>query len=231
MAHVTGVIGISSGELARYAVFYDSVLHLSSPPNTALVLARGANIAENRNNITRDAIDMGAEWIWYIDDDQVFRSDTLLTLLNHNVDVVSGLYVHRSPPFMPVMFDWEDPNGHVHHKLLVKEESGLVPVVATGAGCLLVKTKVIKAMEPPYWTLGQLQKDAWCDDVDFCRRVREKGFKIWCDLDMWVGHQFNGTLWPTRNEHGEWITSFVKNSDCLATWPAAALVPDAEEGK
>jgi hypothetical protein len=225
MPTVKGVIGVSGAELARYAIFYDSLLHLATPPLTALIQARGANIAENRNGIAERALKMGAEWILYLDDDQVLAPHTLIDLLARNKDVISGLYVQREAPFTPLVFDQEDSEGYCLPRLLERGDRGLVSVKATGAGCMLVATNVLRAMEEPWWRLGQITKDGWGDDLNFCHRVREAGFEVWCDLDVVVGHQTNGTLWPKRGENGEWSTILVPRSDMIAEWPAAMRSP------
>ncbi len=222
---VSVVIGVSCNELARYAIFYVSLLHLRFPVQVDVFQARGANIAENRNLITERALSRGAEWILYVDDDQVFAPNTLTNLLAHNLDVVSGMYVSREMPFIPHMYDIEDERGFVRPRLIEPFESGLKLVNAVGAGCLLVSTKVIHSLEPPYWRLGQITKDGWNDDIDFCRRVRHAGFQIWCDTDTLVGHQTNGTLWPFRQPDGEWTTIMVQGSETIATWPAARRSP------
>ncbi len=222
---VDGVIAISGGELSRFAMFYDSVLHLIAPPNTAALVAKGANIAENRNGLAERAIGMGAEWILYLDDDQVLAPNTLAELLERDKDVISGLYVSRQPPFIPMVYDREDERGFCFPRLLETFDGGIHSVVATGAGCLLVKTKVLRALEKPYWRLGQITKDGWGDDLHFCRRVRELGFEIWVDLNVLVGHHTVGVLWPARQADGSWVTTFIQGSHVEPTsiWPAAKI--------
>src|SRR5438128_11686842 len=107
MANVVGAIGVSGGELARFATFQDSLLHLATPPGTAIIYAKGACIAENRNGNGERALAMGAEWILYLDDDQVLAPQTLLRLLKHDKDIISGLYVRREIPFVPCVYDRE----------------------------------------------------------------------------------------------------------------------------
>ena len=180
MPDVIGVVGISSPENARHSLFYSSLTNVAKPPHTALAHAIGSSISRNRNTIAEQALTAGAEWIWYVDDDQLFPLDTLLKLLARNVSVVSGLYLQRDFPYVPHMYDREEENGAVYPTHLAAGDAGLKSVLATGAGCLLVRTEVLKHLEPPYWRLGQnggpMGTDQWGDDIDFCRRVRAKGF-------------------------------------------------------
>lgn len=204
---IEGLIAISCPEFTRHSVFYGSLLNIDAPPNVVVWQTRSSNIADNRNTNTQKALELGAEWVFFVDDDQIFLTDTLTRLLADNLDIVSGLYMKREIPFLPVAFDREDERGYVKPKLLKPEDKGIIEVKATGAGCLLVKTKVFRAMGYPYWTLGQLDKVGWSDDIDFCRRARAAGFTINVDLGVKVGHLATCVIWPVQQEDGTWTTS------------------------
>ncbi len=45
------------------------------------------------------------KWLFLVNDDHMYPIDTIPRLLDHNVDVVSGLYFGRIQPFEPIMFD------------------------------------------------------------------------------------------------------------------------------
>ena len=218
---VTGVVGISSAESARHALFYSSLTNVTKPAGTALAHAIGPSISKNRNAIAEQALTAGAEWIWYVDDDQIFPADALFKLLARNVSIVSGLYLQRNAPYVPHMYDREETDGAVYPKYIETGDSGLKRVLSTGAGCLLVRTAVLKALEVPYWRLGQiggpLGADAWGDDIDFCRRVRAKGFTIWCDLDVPVGHFTTSLVCPSRNADGVWSTTLLESDGTPVT--------------
>lgn len=221
---VTGVIGISSPQLARYSQFYSRLTTVKRPAGTALAHAIGQVISANRNAISEQALETGAQWIWYVDDDQLFEPDTLMRLLDRNVDIVSGLYLQRTAPYIPHRYA---PNGTATDKIftqpLVQGDSGMSQVHAVGAGCFLIKTDVLRALEPPYWRLGQITPDGWGDDIDFCNRARAVGFNIWCDLDVPVGHYTVHSVFPSRDENGIWTTRLMEDQTHIASFPAAYL--------
>jgi hypothetical protein len=218
--NVSGYIGVSAAEQSRTTDFWDSFLGIDCPDGTVVKTGRGANIAANRNGHTRLMLESGAEWLFYVDDDHLFQPDILKRLLAHNVDVVSGLYVHRDAPFLPQMFDVEDEAGRCGHALLSQGERGLVERLSVGAGCLLVRRRVLEALQMPYWTLGQITPDEWGDDLDFCRRVRVAGFSIHVDLEAPIGHKVIGTLWPQRMPDGAWVTALSIGSGApIAAFP------------
>ena len=224
-------VGVSSGEMARYAAFCDSLIHVQGVTSTNVIWAKGANIAQNRNNIGEQAVNHGCDYIWYVDDDQIFHPQTLHRLMTHNLDIVSGMYLSREPPFIPHIYEKADNALGWWPRVLKKGQGGLVECVAAGAGCLLVKTNVLRKMEKPWWRLGQHDKVNWSDDCDFCARAIQAGFKIHVDMDCTVGHQLNVSIWPVKKPDGNWNTTMVYNhwsqqQQMLAEFPPAQAVED-----
>lgn len=217
------VIGVSAAETARFTEFWGSLCGMGSPCPVEVRVARGANIARNRNELTGYFLQSSKEWLWYLDDDQVLLPGTLGKLLAHGVEVVSGVYVSRNYPFLPLVYDQVREDGQIAFKELTTE-TGLIGVVATGAGCLLVHRRVLEALTPPYWTLGQIAPEAWGDDVDFCRRVRAAGFEVQVDVDTRVGHISQCTLWPERSATGWGTTLVTGNRPVCHIHPPSRLV-------
>jgi hypothetical protein len=90
---------------------------------------------------------------------------------------------------------------------LTPKRKGLVEAVNCGFGFVLMKVEIFKKMPKPWVRLGELVLDEWCDDVGFFNRVRAAGFKIYCDLDIRLGHMINLTLWPGQ-ENGVWTSVY-----------------------
>jgi hypothetical protein len=201
----TGVIGISTGEQARYALFYDDLTQVKRPEGTVVIHSTAPLVNECRNKIAEEALTLGAEWVWYVDDDHAFHSDTLMRLIARDVDIVSGLYISRTSPFKPIFYEEEQDEWLVMKKGLGSQDVGLKPVLAVGAGCLLVRTRVLKEMEPPYFRFTQSERAGIIgEDINFCRRARDLGFSIYCDLDAPVGHKTTITLYPHQTSVGTW---------------------------
>jgi GT2 family glycosyltransferase len=150
--------------------------------------------------------------ILFLDDDLAFKSDLLLRLLAHDKDIVSGYYLLRNYPHQPILFDFANEKGECRHMYPTDDQIGLVEAVAFGLGACLIKTSVFKAMQEPWIRLGELEKDHWCDDIGFFRRVREHGFKMYCDLNAPVGHMASVTIWPNRTPDNKWVVVYDTNS-------------------
>ena len=215
MANVTGVIGISSGESARYATFYDELTQVERPDNVVVLHATGLYIQKNRDQLARQALELEAEWIWYVDDDHIFPPDTLEKLLAHNVDIVSAVAVKRASPFLPIAYDDEDADGEAQNHRFATDDVGLKPVLATGAGCLLVRTPVHTAMGAPYWRFGMTKSgELDGEDIEFCKRARAKGFTIWYDFDAPIGHKMTVVAYP-QYTRGQWHIQLLDSKGVL----------------
>ena len=202
------MIGLSTGEMARRADFYDSYNMLDKPEGSILIASHGQSPAQNRNIIIREALRHECTHILFLDDDMVLPPHLLTGLLKHEVDVVTGLYLSRNYPHFPVTFDKAYESGKCKWAFLTADKEGLKRIVNCGFGCVLINTNVFRVMEDPWVTLGEIEKDGWCDDVAFFNKVRNLGIPIYCDYDMLVGHSLNVTLVPQRIG-GKWQTSYI----------------------
>lgn len=222
-------VAVPSSEHGRYNIFWDSLMHVEGVTSKNVLCCRSYNVAENRLILAETAIAQGYDAIWYVDDDQVFPPNTLQKLIAHDLDVVSGLYLYRGFPFTPIAYERVDERGFCYPRCLKEGDSGLVKVEAVGAGCLLVKTRVFAKLEWPWWRVGQFSAKDLGEDPEFCVRVRQAGFDIYCDLDAPVGHMMAAELWPLKTEQG-WKSVLVDKRRALVAWPAAVEVggaPDA----
>lgn len=200
------LIGIPTAEMARRADFYDYFNMLDKPDGTICSFSHGQSPARGRNLIIEQALEHNCTHIFFLDDDVAFKPDTLMRLMSHDVDMVTGLYLFRNYPHQPIIFDYSDEEGKCRH-INLENQTGLIEIVNAGLGCCLINTKVFRAIEKPYIRLGQLEKDGWCDDIDFFNRARAVGFKLYCDFNIPIGHFASITVWPSM-VNGKWHTVY-----------------------
>lgn len=201
-AYPPGTIIIVSGYLQRYTAFSQSLVSLATPPGTKLSWSSGVNIAGNLNK----AIERSeGEWIWIMGDDHIFAPDILLRLLNHDVDVVSPLVLMRQRPYAPIVFKRDLPDGTFEFwQGPDLPPGGLHQVAAASGAGMLVRRHVLDALDEPYFELGQIRTTEMSEDMFFYRKVREKGFKVYIDLDTLMGHITPAALWPRQTGDGGW---------------------------
>lgn len=214
-----GVIGVPCAELGRWSAFYACLAGLERPSDWEVVQARGSSVSANRNQIVGAALEKGAEWIFWLDDDLTFRPDVLTRLLAHQVDVVCGLSLRRHPPFQPLWFSALEGERVTWVEDLDPDERGLKRIAGCTSGGFLTHMSVFARVQAPWWTLGHIVADEWHDDVWFCRLLHEAGIAVWGDPNTHFGHMTNHEVWPHRGAEGQWNTVLARSNQAFAAMP------------
>jgi len=139
------------------------------------------------------------DYLLWIDSDVIFSPEHFQRLLDHKVDIVSGLYLMEGAKEFATVKDWDEgffiANGRFQFLTLQDLAfcRNLIDVAYTGMGFMLVRRGVFEAMEYPWFKplekrIGHMV-DFTMEDVAFCLRAREKGFKIFVDPAVRVGHE------------------------------------------
>lgn len=225
--HPRGTVVALASENGRYTRFSICMqaLGFNLPAGSAVKWQVGSDIAESRNQACEE---MEGDWIWFIDDDHAFRDDVLMKLLDRDVDIVTPICLRRMQPFLPI------PSGMDGNFLDVaaQEPDALVEVLAAGSSGMLIRKRVLDALERPWFALDHRGELPVSEDVNFCMRAREAGFKIHCDLGVRLGHITTAVVWPVYNEDMQaWLTGFtVADGAQLAIEPALIPPLPVEEG-
>lgn len=150
--------------------------------------------AMNRELILAEAINIGADLCFMIDDDMVFPQDIFERLYRHQVDVVAALAFTRNPPHLPVLYQQHEGWDPILRKAYSKMEwivnypkNKLVEVDAVGFGCVLIDMKVVRAITPPYC----MTSSGTGEDIFFCVQAKQAGFKVFSDTSTVIGHLSN----------------------------------------
>ena len=160
-----------------------------------IALQSGSLIYTSRNNLAVKAMEMEADYVFWLDSDMVFAPDTLLrmvdTLEKNNLDFLSGLYFRRVPPFSPVLYKklglLEDGSGAYWEEFEDIPQDGIFEVEGCGFGAVLIKPDVLFDVQAIYGTMFN-PLDSMGEDIAFCYRAREMGYKIFCDPSTVLGH-------------------------------------------
>lgn len=125
------------------------------------------------------------DYLLAIDHDVVFPADTLKKMLAHDKPVVSGIYRQRLEPQMLEVYN------HDMRRLDASQLTGsLQEIGGCGFGCVLVKKEVFANMSYPWFFYHQAlnHNNTFSEDLDFCKKAREKGFKIYADSSILCKH-------------------------------------------
>jgi hypothetical protein len=151
----------------------------------------GYQVDQVRNLIADWTIRNGFDYLFSVDSDMAFAPDTLIKLMAHDRDIVSGVYIQRIPGMHTIEImrkniyggvthvDWEDIKGQ-----------GLVPIDGCGFGCVLIKSEVLRAIPYPHFVYHSAidHANTISEDVHFCNQATDRGFTLWCDTDIQCEH-------------------------------------------
>ena len=173
---------------------------LQRPQGTVLLTAEGTTVAKQRNVLAQQALDLGAAWVLFVDDDHVFPPDALLRLLAWEIPVVGGLYVTRTPPYRSTAMHVTREPERRFTSLTVEEMSrdGLVDVDCLGMGFTLIRREAFDAVTAPYFMLGRFAPDEMGEDTYFTSQVRAAGLRVACDVGLVIPHLAVKAVVPAR---------------------------------
>jgi len=153
-----------------------------------------------RDEFARKALEIGADWILFYDDDQYIPRKMFQALMRHGdkYDIIVPLIFQRVHPYKPVVYtvnySWTKDEktgdsvfkGKTEH-IMDYPINHPFEVDAAGTGVMLVRTEVFKKVpEPWFFSNTSLGEDIW-----FCLQAKKLGFKILCDPRIKVGHLGN----------------------------------------
>ena len=98
-------------------------------------------VAEARNALTERAIELNADYVWWIDDDMKPPVDTLQRLFRMNTDIATAFCVQRTLPPCVMGFRFEGNKS----KILVGDEfEGIWTIDGAGMACILFTIGTLK---------------------------------------------------------------------------------------
>jgi hypothetical protein len=165
---------------------------------------QGAPIDHMRNTLVEAALRDGYDYLFFNDDDTCVPERGLIQLMSRDLDVVSGLYYTRHEPVQPLMYRETDKG---RWRITDYSIGQLLDVDYVGAGCLLIKREVLEKVGYPQfkWTAHDTSltnRDRFSEDMYFCRKAREAGFKVHMDTSVRCVHvglgkaEVNGSFVP-----------------------------------
>ena len=174
------------------SAFCQSLAMLQKVDECALAMQMGSLVYTSRNNLATRAIQMEADYVFWLDSDMVFEPDILVrmmkTLKENDLDFLTGLYFRRVAPYTPVLFDKMEIRHNMASWSEFKEiPEGLFEVGACGFGCVLMSTDVLLSVQSVHGNMfAPIANNG--EDIAFCWRARDCGYKLWCDPTAVCGH-------------------------------------------
>lgn len=146
----------------------------------------------SREYLVMAALESGADYMVFIDSDQLVTAEGLEKLLSHlddGEDIVTTLIFRKDPPFQPCIFSEQHllPNNQVSLTFYDVESEDLTKpfyVESCGFGCTALKTEIFTKVPQPWF----LPAPYTGEDITFMYRVRQLGYKVLCDPTIEIGH-------------------------------------------
>lgn len=179
-----GTIGIPHGDFIPSDSFH-SLISLNIPNNVQLLMSYGSGVSKARNNIVEG---IQGDWLAFIDSDMTFPSDALAKLLEHlknpEVDIVTAICYRKVPNYEPCIFK-KLPGNNPHYRYIGDwPKDRIFEIDACGSAFIVVKRHVYEAMTAPHYSYS----DFLSEDLNFCRKAKDYGFRIWADPTINIGH-------------------------------------------
>jgi len=189
---------------------FKAVWDMDKPCECDFEFVRGYDCATARNKIVQKALDGGYGHVMMVDSDVTPPKDALANLLSHDVDCVSGFYLHRNAANEPsdrtcacklldangkAYFNYPLESEYTKDELADMRERGenLVEIHGGGMGCILVKSDVFLRVKYPWFDWVNYRdnhRGMLSEDLYFCEELRKKGIPRHVDTRVACGHLF-----------------------------------------
>ena len=205
-------------------LFYQSVMAMvlktrEKYPNMKFATLTTGNtyVHQARQNMVNSFLEKKADYMLWIDDDNIPPEDGLIKLLEREKDIVSGLYFKRRPPYEPlIMMKRRQGIGSERRADIFRDgATELLQIHSTGFGFILIKREVLEKMREarmPHFSM----KVGLGEDIWFCVQAQGAGYDIWLDPTVEVGHLGDKPIITGkdyRNYYETHLSNLIKQAD------------------
>ena len=212
--------GLTIGEILRPETSATTALmawHIGrNGYNYSYLSEQSAYLDENANHVFERAQKNGSDYLMMIetDIDYMGEDDIIGHMMAYNQDAVSGIYYGGKYPHRPLIHNFTDTLGELLLPGKTPDNEAFF-MDAAGSGFMLISKKVMDAFTPevvsrlgkPYDFLYKNDRLIWRQDIAFCWRLKQLGFKLLIDPSIKLGHVKTHTItkvfWDASREHME----------------------------
>lgn len=180
-----------------HTAFMKSLMLVERVGEVSCAIECGSLIYDSRNKLLARALNTDADRMLWLDSDLDFEPDLMQRLsddLDSGLDIVSGLYFKRRPPYSPVIYKECElktfeglyaPTASTYDDY-PKDE--IFPVAACGFGCVMMSMNAVRKIVQKNGSLLFMPTAGFGEDLSFCMRARDAGVQIYCDSSVKLGH-------------------------------------------
>jgi len=153
--------------------------------NWAFATETTCYVDEARNRLVEAMLkEKIAEYILFNDPDTIYKPLDVQYLVDADKDIISGIYVQKGKEHYPV-FGKLVGNKIAYAKNWQKNR--IIEVDGIGFGLVLIKRRVFEKIPPP-WFHREYKGEIIGEDLYFCRKAKDYGFKIYIHSGVELGH-------------------------------------------
>lgn len=174
--------------IAVQQYFYEWTIKNKREDTLSIILQGGHQLDKMRNDLVRDALAANQTHLLFLDADMAFPKELVPMLIedfedNPEVEAITGLYVWKSPPFLPHVYTTFDKKTLKFNMAGQFPLDTLFEVEGAGAGCLMVKAEALRRVEAPWFQFGAHGLEEFAhisseemprigEDLFFCLKVK-----------------------------------------------------------
>lgn len=172
------LIATPTKDMVNAGFAYDLANLISWTPSAVFSIAQGSILPNVRELLANTAIQNKATHIMFIDSDMRFPADIVKNLMKRNLDIVGANCKQRTRDEWTARKDGEFIGS--------QDEKGVEEIDTIGMGATLIRIGVFEKMVEPYFSMpwDDKEKKHVGEDVYFCMKAKEAGFKIFIDHDV-----------------------------------------------
>lgn len=224
MANKLGVrimVGIPTTSQARVSPIWiqGKNFHLPLGSSAAERFIVDETIAAARNALCQEALNLGCDYLFFLSDDVIAPANAIMHMLEKidrtfpdeqgnmvTANMVTGIYWTKTYPTDPYIWRGVKPGTILKGPYKNWKEGEFFPVDIAGVDCLLVSTKVLRAMKEAFpndpdpwfstnwiWEEGQTPSSIATEDYYFYLKARTLGFRLFADTAVQCLHEDRNT--------------------------------------
>ena len=140
------------------------------------LVSQGTLLCNQRTDLVKQALKFNSTHVLFIDSDMRFPINTLESLRLRHVDIVGANCIQRGTT---------KPTAQNKYGFLSsKGNTGLEEIDKIGFGVTLINTKVFLKIPEPWFATPYDGEKFVGEDIFFCHKAQENGFKIYVDHDL-----------------------------------------------
>lgn len=157
-----------------------------------------------RDNIASKAINGGFTHVLWLDSDMVFTDDFLDSLMFCGKPFVAGIFQSRRKGYHSALFKNLDIDNLERFE---EYPHGTFEIAGCGFAGVLIETEILRQVMVNHGTCF-LPMKMYGEDLAFCKRAIDMGYKIYAEPTAVMGHVGHITIYP--EDHEKWKAEISK---------------------